>query len=204
MSSRISKILADIRQLEEELEDAIGTHEARFFYRIEGTKVRFDRAVRDAQRKLKVGTLRWLRESNPRNVITAPVIYLMIVPFLLLDASITLYQAICFPLYRIPKVRRAKYIAMDRHSLSYLNGIEKVICIYCGYANGLIGYVREIAALTEQYWCPIKHAQKILDPHRRYARFADFGDSEGYQGHVDKMREQLAGKPKTTAAGTQG
>ena len=80
--------------------------------------------------------------------------------------------------------------------LSYLNAIERLNCVYCGYANGLIGFVREIASRTEQYWCPIKHAHKRLDPHRRYARFADFGDSENYQAYLEQMREGLRDRRK--------
>jgi hypothetical protein len=33
--------------------------------------------------------------------------------------------------------------------LAYLNTIEKVGCIYCSYANGLLGLITEIAARTE-------------------------------------------------------
>jgi len=69
---------------------------------------------------------------------------------------------------------------------------RKQNCVYCGYANGLMSYVREVVACTEQYWCPVTHARKVLDPHRRYARFADFGDSEGCQAHLQRMREELA------------
>ena len=192
MSARVSEILAEIRRLEDELEEAIETQEVRFFYRIEGTKIRFEKTVKDAHLKLRVGILSWLSDSSPRNIITAPLIYAMIIPFALLDAAVSGYQFICFPLYRIPKVRRGKYIVIDRQGLSYLNGIEKFNCMYCGYANGVIAYAREIAARTEQYWCPVKHAHKILDPHRRYARFADFGDSEDFHRHVDDMRDALA------------
>jgi len=39
------------------------------------------------------------------------------------------------------------------------------------YENGLAGYFREIAARTEQYWCPIKHARRIKAAHGRYPRF---------------------------------
>ena len=107
----------------------------------------------------------------------------------MLDLSISIYQALCFPLYRIAKVKRRKYIVVDRHNLHYLNIIEKFNCIYCGYVNGLIAYSREIVARTEQYWCPIKHAKKILDPHRTYAYFSDFGDSDKYHIHLMKMRD---------------
>ena len=192
MNSRISELLEEIREREEELEDAIRTREAAFLYRLEGTKVRFERTVVQAHRRLKVGIFRWLRASSPRNVISAPVIYAMIVPFVILDLAISVYQLLCFPLYRIAKVKRRRYLAVDRHQLSYLNSIEKLNCVYCGYVNGLVAYSREIVARTEQYWCPIKHARKVLDPHRRYARFADYGDSEAYPQHLKRMRDMLS------------
>ncbi|MGI9330953.1 MAG: hypothetical protein ACR2QB_09595 [Gammaproteobacteria bacterium] len=188
MESRVSHILSEIRRLEEELEDAIRTHEVKFLYRMDGTKVRFEATVKKAHQKLKVGLYRWLRESSFRNLISAPFIYSMILPFMALDLFISAYQAICFPLYRMPKVSRRKYIVLDRHKLSYLNVIEKFNCIYCGYANGLLAYAREIGARTEEYWCPVKHAGKVLDPHRRYARFADFGDPEAYRTQMADAR----------------
>lgn len=191
MESRISELLAEIRRLEEELEEAVKTHEVRFRYQLEGTKVKFQDSVRAAHEQLKVGIFQWLSQSKPRNIASAPIIYSMIIPFVVLDLLVSLYQVSCFPLYGIPKVRRRRFIAIDRHRLSYLNSIEKLNCVYCGYVNGLVAYVREIVARTEQYWCPIKHARKILDPHRRYARFADFGDSEDFELHAEKMRAAL-------------
>lgn len=186
MNSRVTELLEEIREREEELEELIRTREAQLIYTLEGTKVRFEEAVRKAHKKLKVGTLSWLRQSQPRNVLSAPLIYSMIVPFAFLDLCITLYQWLCFPLYRIAPVKRSKYIVIDRHQLRYLNAIEKFNCIYCGYVNGLVGYAREIVARTEQYWCPIKHANKIMDPHRRYARFAGYGDADAYRQALEK------------------
>ncbi len=192
MKSRISELLDEIRVREEELEDAIKTHEVKFLYRLEGTKIKFEQAVEQAHLELKVGIFHWLKRSNPLNVLSAPVIYSMIFPFILLDLAISIYQLTCFPLYKIQKVDRKKYIVIDRQHLSYLNSIEKLNCMYCGYINGLIVYSREIVARTEQYWCPIKHAKKILDSHRRYAHFADFGDPESHHQHIVKMRDLLS------------
>ena len=156
MESRISDLLAQIRSLEDELEEALRTHQVQFLYRVEGTRVRFEEAVGKAHRQLKVGIFRWLRESRLRNIVSAPFIYAMIVPFIVLDLGISIYQFICFPLYRIPKVERRKYIVLDRHRLRYLNVIEKFNCVYCGYANGVISYARDVASRSEQYWCPIR------------------------------------------------
>lgn len=87
----------------------------------------------------------------------------MALPFVLIGPCIAAYQAICFPFYSITRVRWPDYIVLDRHHLGYLNSIEKLNCLWCGYANGLVGHIREIVARTQQYWCPIKHAHKLLD-----------------------------------------
>jgi hypothetical protein len=189
MNSRISELLEEIRKREEELAELIQSSEAKILYQLDGKKIRFEQAVRQAQQQLKVGMFRWLRESKPRNVLSAPVIYSMIVPLAFLDLAVSVYQYLCFPLYKIARVRRSKYVLIDRHHLPYLNSIEKLNCAYCGYVNGLISYSREIVARTEQYWCPVKHAHKVLDPHRRYARFAAFGDAEAYQSIISRRDE---------------
>ncbi len=191
MNEKIRKLLAQITQLEDELHKAIQEQQVELRYIIEGGKVRFEESIRDAHRSLRIGFLRWLRQSQPRNILTAPFIYSVFIPLVLIDIWVSLYQAICFPLYRVPKVRRSMYVIVDRHQLSYLNSIEKLNCTYCGYAGGVIAYVREIAARTEQYWCPIKHAQKIIEPHRRYARFADYGEGENIHSVMKELRSDL-------------
>jgi hypothetical protein len=80
---------------------------------------------------------------------------------------------------------------IDRQSLSYLNPIEKLNCVYCGYFNGLIAYVQEIAARTEQYWCPIKHARKLNILHSRYYKFLEYGDCRDYQKRLAEIRRDF-------------
>ncbi len=60
------------------------------------------------------------------------------------------------------------YVVIDRYNLFYLDRVEKINCLYCEYFNGVIGYVREIAARTEQFWCPIKYSRGLKDTHSRY------------------------------------
>jgi len=116
--------------------------------------------------------LRWL--------VSAPFIYAMIMPVAFLDMTISLYQAICFRLWKLPRVRRSKYVVIDRHHLSYLTGLQKLNCIYCGYANGVLAFARMVAGETERYWCPVKHDKDIPSPHNFYIEFADFEDPEGW------------------------
>ena len=113
----------------------------------------------------------------------------VIIPLVLLDVFVTIYQTVCFPAYGIPKVRRRDYLIFDRHHLAYLNALEKFNCAYCSYANGLIAYVREIAGRTEQYWCPIKHARRAIGAHSAYATFEDYGDAEGYKKWLEQFQK---------------
>jgi hypothetical protein len=124
-------------------------------------------------------------------VLTAPAIYSVIVPVALLDLWISLYQRICFPVYGIARVRHRDFVVIDRQHLAYLNGIEKLNCVYCGYANGVFAYAREIAGRTEQYWCPIRHAKRVIRPHPHYREFVDFGDAEGYKRQLPELRDEL-------------
>jgi hypothetical protein len=99
----------------------------------------------------------------------------------MLDLAVALYQAVCFPIYGIPKVERGNYLVFDRGRLAYLNAIEKVACVYCSYANGLLAYITEIAARTEQHFCPIKHARRTLQSHSRDSHMLPYGDARAYR-----------------------
>lgn len=194
MDERIERILQQIRILEVELREVLLEQRERLQYRLDGTRVVFERAAAEAHRRLQVGLWTWLRASQWRNLLSAPVIYAMIVPFVLLDLSISAYQHICFRLYRIPRVARHRYVVIDRQKLAYLNSIEKLNCIYCGYANGVIAYARQVAGRTEQYWCPIRHARHVRDAHEQYLEFVDYGDAEAYHDNRISLRKRVSEK----------
>jgi hypothetical protein len=191
MASRLDDLLAHIARLERDVEDELAAARRQWRYRLEAGRVRFERDVRLAHRRVKQSVPAFIRNSSPRNLVTAPVIYSLVVPIALLDLWITIYQLVCFPVYGITRVRRSTFIALDRHHLEYLNVIERLNCDYCGYANGVFAYVREVAARTEQYWCPIRHARRVNGPHLRYREFVEFGDAEGYKRRLPMLRNQL-------------
>lgn len=191
MSNKVSELVDKIAKLEHQLVSELEQQEEEFKYKLEGVKVKFDEASLEAHRMLKVAILPWLLSSKLRHILSIPFIYSMIIPIALIDFTITAYQHICFRLYNIARVKRSKYIVMDRHQLSYLNGIEKFNCLYCGYGNGVMSYSREVIARTEQYWCPIKHARKVVGTHKRYRDFAAYGDAENYSSQLIKLRDEL-------------
>lgn len=191
---RIRQLLARMTELEDELRTAVHEQETKMFFQIKGKRVEFEHSIRQVHRKLKTGFFRWMVINRPQNLITGPIIYGMIVPLLMVDLCVSFYQAVCFPIYRVKKVRRADYIIFDRHHLEYLNFVEKFHCTYCAYGAGLIAYVTEIIAKTEQYFCPIKHARKILGTHSCHSHFLDYGAAEDFENKLEQFRVDLAEK----------
>ncbi|TCS67103.1 hypothetical protein [Primorskyibacter sedentarius] len=181
MADRVDRLVENMRALQDELEDEFERRREEFHYRIERGRVIFEQDVLRRQRELRQRLGSYIAGARLLVVLTAPVIYAVIIPFVLLDLFVTLYQAICFPVYGIEKVKRADYITFDRGQLPYLNGLEKLNCMYCSYGNGLLAYAREIAGRTEKHWCPIKHAKRMAGMHDLYPEFVEYGDGEGFQ-----------------------
>ncbi len=196
MNPRIDEILQRIRALEAELERELESRREAFQMRFEHHRVRFAQEIVQRQKQFKTSLIAYVFQGSFRHLLSAPIIYSMIVPLVILDISVSLYQYLCFPLYRIDRVKRSDFMSFDRHHLAYLNLIEKLNCTYCSYGNGLAAYVKEIIARTEQYWCPIRHARRLLETHSHYARFTDYGDAEAYRRDLETLRKQLETRGK--------
>jgi len=163
MNAKITEITALIRKLEDDLEAEFARRRLDLAFTVTGGKVRFEEYVLKHHKQIRSNLLGHLLGARPLMVITAPLIYAMIVPFMLLN----------------------------RGQLAYLNWVEQFNCFYCSYANDVISYVREIAARTEQYWCPIKDARRIVSAHERYSKFAGYGDAAAYQAELAGLRNEL-------------
>ena len=169
---------------------------------IHSGKVHFTDEEKAAHFRYRLKARHYILESRFFVLLTAPVIWMCIVPVLFTDIVGTIYQAICFPIYGIPKVHRRDYVALDRHHLTYLNFFEKLNCEYCAYVNGILAYFTEIAARTEQHWCPIKHAGCVKCAHSRYRKFVDFGDAQKYRQQVEVIRRSYEDIESAEAART--
>jgi hypothetical protein len=180
MSEPIATLLLKIQSLESELETELAKRRAGFRFGLERGRIAFEEEVRRRHLELKCSLLKYVRTARPLVALTAPFIYGLIVPIALLDFTVFIYQAICFRAYGIAPVRRRDYFVFDRHHLAYLNVLEKFNCAYCSYANGAIGFIRDVAARTEQHWCPIKHARRVIGTHEQYREFLEYGDAEAY------------------------
>jgi hypothetical protein len=189
---KIQDIIEKIKKLEKELREEFQIKQEEFLYIIKGKRVYFEKETKKLHKTLATKVYKYLFDASFLNILTVPIIWSCIVPAVFLDLMASTYQFICFKVYKIPAVKRNDYIIIDRQSLSYLNPIEKINCIYCGYFTGLISYVQEIAARTEQYWCPIKHARKLGTIHSRYHKFMDYGDHHDYQKRLEALRKDFS------------
>jgi hypothetical protein len=187
-NSRISKLIEQIRDLEGQLRQEYGKNRERFYYDLKNKRFKLSRERIKAYKKNVINSFKYVYKAKLSVLLTVPVIWAVLLPAIVLDLFVSLYQAVCFPVYKIPKVKRSHYIVLDRHKLFYLNNIQKLNCLYCGYFNGLVGFVREVAARTEQHWCPIKHATPIPDIHSRYEKFFDYGDAMMFQNKLAPVR----------------
>lgn len=191
MNDQIKKIVDKIYELEKELLSIIYEQQDQFSYKVAGKRVEFEKNIREAHKQLKTSWIYWLITISPKHLLTGPFIYGLIIPLLIFDIGVSIYQSVCFRLYGISLVKRSEHIIFDHQHLEYLNIFEKINCLYCSYASGVISFGREIASRTEQYWCPIKHAHRLVDVHHRYANFLDYGNAENYKENMAEARKQV-------------
>jgi hypothetical protein len=191
MTTQLEILLDKLKVLETELIEELQKQEEEFSYEIQKRRVIFEKKVIIRHKEYAKQLFTYITDAPLKHILSAPFIWSCIIPTLFIDVTISLYQAVCFPIYGIPKVKRRDYIVFDRQYLQYLNLIEKINCAYCSYVNGLLAYLQEIAARTEQFWCPIKHAKRIKTLHSRYQKFVSYGDAKTYRSQVDIIRHDF-------------
>jgi hypothetical protein len=188
MGSDIANLRGEINRLQKTLNELEDAEAERHSSKDKGGKPVVDAATLDAHRAERSPTIPYILNLPIGAHMSAPFVYGMVVPIVFLDVCLFIYQAVCFRLWNIQRVRRGAYVVIDRHHLAYLNGMEKLNCVYCGYANGIFAFAQEIAARTEHFWCPIKHATRVAQPHSHYDEFTAFGDAEAWKKHPSRKK----------------
>ena len=190
MKSRINEILQEMETKWNELKIEYEKLKDKYDYSFSKWKVRFSEKAKNAQKRVKNSIFKNIKTyKNFKHIISAPFIYGMVIPFIIMDIGLFIYQNICFRLYNIPLVKRSEYIVFDRQHLKYLNFLDKFNCLYCSYGNGVLSYGVEIAGRTEKYWCPIKHAKRTKTLHDWQKHFADYGDADGFREVFNSDKE---------------
>ncbi|WP_306258171.1 hypothetical protein [Pararhizobium sp. IMCC21322] len=188
MDSKIVRLRTEIAELQDKLRVLENSGEAPQTSEQDLDRMFFDDATVAQHTAQRSPTIPYILNLPIGAHLSAPFVYGMVFPIAFLDICLFIYQAVCFRLWKVARVRRGDYVVIDRHHLAYLNGIEKLNCVYCGYANGMFAFAQEIAARTEQFWCPIKHASQIAQPHSHYSDFTEFGDAEAWQEHPSRKK----------------
>lgn len=189
MNSKISEILKDIANKKKELLKEYEKLKDKYGFTILKWKIIFKSDIAKRNKLFKENLFRYILSARVRHLLSAPFIYAMIIPTIILDIFLFVYQQICFRLYDIPFVKRSDYVTLDRKALDYLNVIQKFNCLYCSYVNGIFSYAVEIWWRTEKYWCPIKYAKKMKWGHDWQEYFADFWDPEWFKDAFNKNHE---------------
>ncbi len=190
MSDKIREMIEEIEELKKKLGDEIAQHEKHISYDIQNGYVRFEKEIIDKQKENMKNLLAYFRDIPLLHLISSPLIYAMVIPAILFDVTLFLYQQVIFRIYKFEFVKRSDYIIFDRQYLGYLNPIEKLNCMYCSYFNGLMHYASRIASRTELYFCPIKHAKKVAYEHEYYDEFLVYGDEDEYQEKLEELRKK--------------
>ena len=158
MSSRVADLVEKIRSLESENELELSRRRDDLKCRVEQGRARFEDDMPLRHRQVKVVLVRYIASASLLVILRAPLIYALIIPFVMLDLFVSVYQAVCFPIYKISKVKRSDFFMFDRDHMAYLNALENYNCAYCAYGNGFLSYVREIPLRTGAVLVPIKHS----------------------------------------------
>src|SRR5690242_12723872 len=101
MSPQAERIRERLRKTEREVLRDFAAERRRWHYRVHRGRVWFDQEVLRAHRRIRQTIPSYIRQGSLRNLLTAPVIYSLLVPLALLDAWVWTYQWICFPIYWI-------------------------------------------------------------------------------------------------------
>lgn len=190
MNDRIREILDEIEAMKVKLGEEIAEQEKNLSYEIQNGYVQFEKDVFKKQKENMKNLLAWFREIPLLHLLSSPLIYAMVIPAILFDIILFIYQQVIFRIYKFKPIKRSDYIIYDHQYLGYLNSIEKLNCLYCSYFNGLMQYASAIASRTEYYFCPIKHAKKVTYQHDYYDLYFTYGDGDGYQSKLKELRER--------------
>jgi len=189
MNDKIREILEEIEAMKVKLSEEIDKQESHISYEIKNGYVTFEKEVLAKQKENMKNLFTWLGEVPLLHFLIAPLIYGMVIPAIFVDVTLFIYQQVVFRVFKFQLIKRSDYMHFDHKYLGYLNVIEKLNCLYCSYFNGLMLYASAIAGRTELYFCPIKHAKRVVAKHQYYDDFLSYGDEEDYQKKLKELRE---------------
>jgi hypothetical protein len=94
MTSQLDELTAKLRSVEAEIEVELTKRREELRFRLENRRIVFEKEVLRIHRELKIRASRYLIDANPLMILSAPVIYSLLVPIALVDVWVMAYQAI--------------------------------------------------------------------------------------------------------------
>ena len=190
MNDKIREIVEEIEAMKVKLGEEIAQQESHISYEIQNGYVKFEKDVLQKQKENMKNLLAWFREVPLVHFLTVPLIYAMVIPAIIFDVILFIYQQVVFRVFKFKLIKRSDYMVFDHQYLEYLNPVEKLNCLYCSYFNGLMQYASAIASRSELYFCPIKHAKKVMYQHEHYQDYLAYGDEDNYQEKLQELRNK--------------
>ena len=85
MSTYVERIVARRRDAEEDLHKEVGEQQSHWNYQGRQRRVWFNRELKQAHRRLRQSVPAWVTQGSLLSLLTAPLIYSLSLPFMLLD-----------------------------------------------------------------------------------------------------------------------
>ena len=126
MTSSIDDLLSKIKLMEQELLEEIQSQQQNFAYEIQQKRIYFEKQVVQQHKTLCSTVIDYLKNASFKHILTVPVIWAILIPAVLLDITVTLYQADLFSSVWHPQSQTGGLYVFDRRYLSYLNIVEKI------------------------------------------------------------------------------
>ena len=104
MSPYVERFVERLRDAEDDLKREVDEQQRRWQSRVHRGRAWFDKELRESHRHLRQRIPAYIWEGNFLSLLTAPIIYSLLLPLVILDLWVTLYQWVCFPIYGMPRV----------------------------------------------------------------------------------------------------
>src|ERR1700754_1594768 len=97
MTTQLDTLTEKLRSVEAEIEVEMAKRREEMRFHVVNRKIVFEHEASQVHREIKTSAMRYLIDVGPLVILVAPVIWSLIIPMMLLDLSLMVYQAICFP-----------------------------------------------------------------------------------------------------------
>ena len=145
MTAQLDVLTEKLRSVQAEIEAELAKRREKLRFHLENRRIVFEKEVLRIHHEIKTRASRYLIDANPLMILTAPVIYSLIVPVGCLISGHGVSGDL-FSGYKIP-MAACDYAGASTATISPISTSSKINCAL-PYANGAIAFAREVASRT--------------------------------------------------------